>query len=161
MSNDNVIPISQKRYKKLENDLEYLKNVRLSEVAERLRAAREEGGDLSESAEYADAKNEEAFIQGKINQIEMQLSQARVVDDEETESGTPGEIRLYSAVTVQSEGESPETFHIVGPLDADPEDGSISNESPLGRALMGKKVGDKAVIEVPDGMFEYRIIAVE
>jgi transcription elongation factor GreA len=157
---DHVVHLTRDGYQKLENELNYLRSVRRSEVAERLRLALEEGGDLVENAEYDDAKNEQAFIEGRIQQLEMMLSRARIIEEVEME-GPDDIVRLNSKVTVQEEGFEPEAFHIVGPAEADPRRGKISDVSPLGQALLGKKPGDKATVDAPDGQFEYTIIAVE
>jgi transcription elongation factor GreA len=154
---ENVVPITSEGYQKLENELNYLRTVRRDEVAERLRLALEEGGDLTENAEYDDAKNEQAFIEGRILQLETQLSRAQIIDDE----GPKDVVRLNSVVTVKEEGFEPETFHIVGPVEADPRNGKISDESPLGQALLGKKDGDKVTVAAPDGEFEYTILSVQ
>jgi len=163
---DQITHLTREGFRKFEAELNYLRTVRRSEVAERLRIALEEGGDLVENAEYDDAKNEQAFVEGRIQQLEMMLSRARIIEDE-----TPGEtgqkkveehsIRLNSIVKVQEEGEKPETFHIVGAAEADPAAGKISDASPLGRALMGKKKGDIITINAPDGSFSYKIMSVQ
>jgi transcription elongation factor GreA len=156
---ENVVPITSEGYQKLENELNYLRSVRRDEVAERLRLALEEGGDLTENAEYDDAKNEQAFIEGRILQLETQLSLAQIIEDED--KGPKDKIRLNSVVTVQEESYEPETFRIVGPVEADPRKGKISDESPLGQALLGKKKGDKVTVDAPDGEFEYTILSVQ
>jgi transcription elongation factor GreA len=153
-------PISREGYQQLENDLNYLRNVRMSEMALRLHEIREEGGDPGESTEYADAMMEQAQIQGKIQQIEDQLSRALIIDEVAIKV-QKGVVALNRRVTVQEEGDEPEEFHILGPIEADPATGKISVESPLGRALMGKKVGDVVTVQAPDGSFAVKIIAVE
>ena len=164
---DQITHLTREGFRKFEAELNYLRTVRRSEVADRLRIALEEGGDLVENAEYDDAKNEQAFVEGRIQQLEMMLSRARIIEDE-AESGEPGQkkveennIRLNSIVKVQEEGEKPETFHIVGAAEADPNAGKISDQSPLGRALMGKKKGDVITISAPAGSFSYKIMSVQ
>jgi transcription elongation factor GreA len=136
-------------FKNLENRLRHLLDVRRAEVAERLRHALEEGGDLSENAEYEDAKNEQAFVEGEIMRLETILSSAQVI--EET-TGKKDEVVLGSHVTVVEKGtQEKEMYHLVGSAEARPSEGKISLESPLGKALMGAKVGDKVKVNAPDG----------
>jgi transcription elongation factor GreA len=134
--------------KNLENRLKYLQEVRRAEVAERLRQALEEGGDLSENAEYEDAKNEQAFVEGEIMRLEGILSSAQVIEA----TGKKDSVALGSKVTVVEQGENvKETYYLVGSAEADPSEGKISLESPLGKALMGAKVGDKVKVDAPAG----------
>jgi len=162
---DQTTHLTREGFRKFEGELNYLKTVRRSEVAERLRVALEEGGDLVENAEYDDAKNEQAFVEGRIQQLEMMLSRASIIEDEAASEGAQkGEsntIRLNSVVKVQEEGEKPETFHIVGAAEADPTAGKISDASPLGHALMGKKKGEVITVSAPDGSFSYKIMSVQ
>lgn len=157
---NNVVHLTREGYEKLENELNYLRTVRRSEVAERLHAALEEGGDLVENAEYEDAKNAQAFVEGRIQQLENMLSRARILEDD-VKLGPKGVVALNTMVTVQEEGLEPETFHIVGPAEADPRNGKLSDASPLGKALIGKKAGDEVTISAPDGDFVYTILSVE
>ena len=121
---EQIVHLTRDGFRKFESELNYLRTVRRSEVAERLRIALEEGGDLVENAEYDDAKNEQAFIEGRIQQLEMLLSRASIIEDQETtDSVSKDVVRLNSIVTVQEEGYDPDTFHIVGPAEADPLDG--------------------------------------
>jgi transcription elongation factor GreA len=159
--------LTREGYRKFEAELNYLLTVRRSEVAERLRQALEEGGDLVENAEYEDAKNEQAFVEGRIQYLKGLLSNARIIDEEEGEvAELPSQeqdkvIRLNSIVTIQEEGQEPETYHIVGQAEANPAEGKLSHRSPLGRVLMGKQEGDHVTVEAPDGAFEYVIKSVE
>ena len=154
-----VVHLTREGFQKFESELNYLRSVRRGELAERLRLALEEGGDLVENAEFEDAKNEQAFVEGRIQYLEMLLNRAEIMEDSEaTSSGTVG---LNSVVTVKEDGEKAEKFHIVGAAEADPRLGRISDVSPLGRALMGHQVGDKVVVSAPDGSFTYKIVAVE
>ncbi|HVU14840.1 MAG TPA: transcription elongation factor GreA, partial [Phototrophicaceae bacterium] len=135
--------------KKLEERLKFLQDVRRPEVAERLRQALEEGGDLSENAEYEDAKNEQAFVEGEIMRLEGILSSAQVIEEK---AGKKDAVVLGSKVTVVEEGESAkEIYHIVGSAEANPAEGKISSESPLGKALLGSKVGQKVTVNAPAG----------
>lgn len=151
-------PMRLEAYERLENDLNYLKNVRLSEVAERLKEARSEGGDLAENIELGEAMREHAHVTAQIEQIEQRLSRAEIIEGDAPHDGT---VHLNSSVTVQEEGFEPETYHIVGSVEADPKQGRISAESPLGRELLGKKAGDKVKVNAPDGSFEMVILSVE
>jgi transcription elongation factor GreA len=152
--------LTREGFEKFEAELDHLRTVRRNEVAVRLHQALEEGGDLVENAEYEDAKNEQAFVEGRIQQLEALLNRAQIIDDEEHE-GPPDEVRLNSMVTVKEEGYDPETFHIVGKAEADPRQGKISNESPLGQALLGRRVGDTVTIDAPDGTFDYHILSIK
>ncbi len=158
---DQIQHLTRDGFRKFEAELNYLRTVRRSEVAERLRIALEEGGDLVENAEYDDAKNEQAFVEGRIQQLEMLLSRASIIEDETAPPSKKDDmIRLNSLVTVQEEGYEPETFRIVGPAEANPAAGKISDVSPVGSALLGKKVGQTVTIEAPDGSFTYRIVSI-
>lgn len=141
-----------------EERLNYLRNVRRQEVAERLRLALEEGGELVENAEYEDAKNEQAFIEGEIMRLEMILSNAQIIE-QDSKNDTIG---LGSIVTVQEVGtDETEVYHLVGAAEANPRAGKISFKSPLGRALMDHKVGERITVEAPDGAIEFVVKAIE
>ncbi len=135
--------------KNMEARYKYLTETRRAEVAERLRQALEEGGDLSENAEYEDAKNEQAFVEGEILRLETILSTAQII--EET-TGKKDEVRLGSKITVVEKGsKDKELYHLVGSAEANPREGKISVESPLGKALLGSKVGEQVKVHAPDG----------
>ena len=140
--------------KKLEDELEQLKSVRRREVAERIKQAIE-FGDITENAEYEEAKNEQAFIEGRILTLEKTLRNARVI--EAGEIGTE-EVTIGSTVKVEDvdHGEAFE-YTIVGSMEADPSANKISYESPVGRALLGQKKGDTVEVKVPIGTLRYRI----
>lgn len=145
-------------YQTLEKRLRHLVEVRRSEVAERLRLALEEGGDLTENAEYEDAKNEQAFVEGEIQRLETILNTAEVI---ESTSGSD-EVVLGSKVTVVEQGTNEqEMYHLVGSAEAKPSEGKISSESPLGKALLGAKVRDKVTVKAPDGELVFVIKAIE
>jgi transcription elongation factor GreA len=130
--------------------------VRRPEVADRLRTALEEGGDLSENAEYEDAKNEQAFVEGRIKELEVLLATARVVDEKVARVET---IQVGSKVTIQVEGrKEKEEYTMVGAAEADPIHGKISNESPIGKALLNKKEGDKVQVETPAGILAIKVV---
>ena len=142
--------------KKLEDELEYLRTVRRREVAQRLRAVLE-GQDVLENAEYEDAKNEQAFVEGRILTVETILKSAVIIE----KGGPTDRVGIGNHVTVAEDDGEPETYHIVGSAEADPRSGRISNESPLGRALLGYRVGDEVIVNAPAGILCFRIIAIE
>ena len=142
--------------KEYEERLNYLRNVRRQEVAERLRLALEEGGELVENAEYEDAKNEQAFIEGEIMRLEMILSNAQIIEESPKDR-----VGLGNKVTVQEVGtDTVEEYILVGAAEANPRAGKISYKSPLGRALMDRQVGDQVVVEAPDGDITFEIKAI-
>jgi transcription elongation factor GreA len=137
--------------------LDFLRNVRRQEVAERLRLALEEGGELVENAEYEDAKNEQAFIEGEIMRLEMILSNAQIIEE-----GSKDTVGLGDKVTVQEVGtDTNEVYYLVGAAEANPRAGKISHKSPMGRALMDHHIGDLVVVEAPDGSITFEIKAIE
>lgn len=140
---------------KLREELEYLTTVRRQEIAERLHAAIQHG-DISENADYENAKNDQAFIEGRILLLEETLKHATIIEAQ----GPSDTVQLGSQVTVAEDGREPEQFHIVGPMEANPRLGRISNESPLGRALLGHRVGDAVTIEAPAGTLLFRILSI-
>ncbi len=142
--------------KKLEEELEYFRTVRRQEVAQRLRAVLEEQ-DILENAEYEDAKNEQAFVEGRILTLEEILKNVAIIE----EGGPTDRVGIGSRVTVVEEDGEPETYHIVGSVEADPKRGRVSNQSPLGRALLGHRVGDEVIVNVPDGILRFRITAIQ
>lgn len=145
---------------KLENELEDLKTHRRHEVAERIKQARE-FGDISENSEYEDAKREQAFIEGRILELQNMLQKVRVIDETESDSGR---VQVGSTVTiVDLDADQPEEmrYTIVGSAEANPRQNKISNESPVGKALLGQSVGSEVEVQVPIGVLHYRIVAVE
>jgi transcription elongation factor GreA len=148
--------LTREGYEKLQEELEFLRTVRRQEIANRLHEAME-GGELIENAEYEDAKNEQAFVEGRIKELEILLATARVITDEDKHEN----IQVGTKVTVKEEGSEPETYIIVGAAEANPRGGKISNESPLGKALLNHKSGDNVKVEAPGGSFEVQIIKVE
>lgn len=148
--------LTRQGFEKLQDELEYLRTVKRQEVAERLHEAME-GGELIEDAEYEAAKNEQAFVEGRIQELEMLLANARVIDDK----GKMDVVQVAADVTIQEEGSDPELYTIVGPAEANPREGRISHESPLGRALLNHRAGDVVKVDAPDGSFTVRIIKVE
>ena len=142
--------------KKLEEELEYFRTVRRQEVAQRLRAVLEEQ-DILENAEYEDAKNEQAFVEGRILTLEDILRNVAIIE----EGGPTDRVGIGSRVTVAEDDGEPETYHIVGSVEADPKRGRVSNQSPLGKALLGHRVGDEVIVNIPDGVICFRITAIQ
>jgi transcription elongation factor GreA len=144
--------------RKLRDELDNLQNVKRPELAERLRFAIKQG-DLSENADYAAAKEEQGFLEGRILELTRLLSEVEILDDSATVAGI---IRLGSHITVVEHGfDDRETFHLVGKAEADPASGKISNESPLGQALLGKRVGDTVRVSAPGGQTTFKILSIE
>jgi transcription elongation factor GreA len=138
----------------LEDRLDYLRNIRRPEIALRLHLAVEDRNDLVENAAYADAKREQAFVEGEILRLETILSNAKIIND----NRSPDIVELGDKVEVQEKGRRQvEAFRIVGAAEADPAEGRISNESPLGRALIGHHVGDRVQVDAPDGTMVFTI----
>jgi transcription elongation factor GreA len=139
---------------KLEEELHYLRTVRRAEVADAIKAAKEEG-DLSENSAYEEAKMTQGFVEGRIQTLEAQLKDAVIIED----NNNFEVIGLGSKVTVVEEGETePETYKIVGSTEADPVAGLISNESPIGNSLLGKKKGDVIVVNTPGGELTLKVV---
>lgn len=155
---DEVHYLTPEGMKEYEDRLYFLRNVRRQEVAERLRLALEEGGELVENAEYEDAKNEQAFIEGEIFRLEMILSNCEIIDNDHPKD----QVRLGSKVTVQEVGaDETEVYHIVGAAEANPRVGKISHKSPMGRAMIEHQVGDHFVVDAPDGQIEFIIKGID
>lgn len=149
--------LTKEGYQKLQDELEFLRTQKRQEIAQRLHEAME-GGELIENAEYEAAKNEQAFVEGRIKELEILLATARIVED----SVGDGVIKVGSRVTIREEGlDDEECYVIVGAAEADPASGRISNESPLGRALMNRVAGDKVQVEAPAGSFTVHVLKVE
>lgn len=147
--------LTKEGLERLRRELEEIKTVKRTEVINRIKTAREQG-DLSENAEYADAKDEQSFIEGRILELESLINKAVVID----RNGVGGEeVSLGSTVVVDCAGRT-FTYTIVGSNEANPTEGKISNESPLGRAFLGKRVGDRVTVSVPKGEMECGIIEV-
>lgn len=144
--------------KKLEDELEYLRTIRRKDVAELIASAKEEG-DISENAAYDEAKNQQAFLEGRIQDIKRILNNAITIDETDQPAGV---VAIGSRVTVVEDGyDEEETFRIVGSAEADPGQGFISNVSPIGKALLGHRAGERVSVNTPGGVltFEVREIA--
>ena len=146
--------ITQEGLEKLKKEIEYLKTTKRDELADRLQKAIAQG-DLSENFDYSDAKEQQAMLEGKIKELEDQVREAQIVQ-KTTQSDV---IQIGSAVEVENEGEKL-TFVVVTARDADPLQGKISVESPIGETLMGKKKGEIATVETPDGSMQYKILTI-
>ena len=146
-------------YQKLQEELEQLRTVKRQEVAARLREAMEDGGDMGVDldAEYEAAKNEQAFVEGRIQEIEILLANARVIEN----SGKREVVDVGATVTIKEGRNKPEVYTVVGRAEANPREGRISNESPLGQAIMDHRAGDKVDVEAPGGSFTVKIVKVE
>jgi transcription elongation factor GreA len=146
--------ISRDGLEKLRAELDELVNVRRAEIATRISEAKEHG-DITENAEYEDAKNEQAFIEGRIQTLSALVKNAVLIDE------TTSKTHVQIGSTVELEGdEGREAYTIVGSAEAAPGQGRISNESPVGRALLGKKKGDKVTITVPAGDRHYKVVSI-
>jgi len=146
--------ISREGLDKLRAELDEMVNARRPEVAQRIHDAKEHG-DLTENAEYEDAKNEQAFVEGRIATLEALIKNATIIDEKTSKE----HVQIGSTVTVESP-DGKEKFQIVGSAEARPAEGRISNESPVGRALLGHKTGETVVVRVPAGDFSYRIVRI-
>lgn len=149
------IILTNEGLEKLKKELEEYKNVKRPEVRERIKRAKE-FGDLSENAEYEDARNEQSFTEGRIQELEEMLKSARVIS-----AGRSGsEISIGHTVTINCGGEK-STYQIVGATESDPLQGKISSESPIAKAIMGKRKNESAEIQTPDGVMDCRILEVK
>jgi len=148
--------LTQEGYNKLQEELEHLKTTKRQEIAVRLHEAME-GGELIENAEYEAAKNEQAFVEGRIKELEILLATARVVDEKMKLEA----IQVGAKVTIKEEDGEAEVYHIVGAAEADPRTNHISNESPLGKALLNKKIGEIVEVDAPDGAFHVQVLKIE
>ena len=145
--------LTQEGFDKLQDELNYLRKEKRQEVAERLREAAD-GEDLIENAEYEAAKNEQAFVEGRIKELEILLATAKIIEDK----GAHDCIQVGSTVTIQEiDTNDKDTFTIVGAAEAKPSEGRISNESPLGRALLDHVKGDEVSVTAPDGNYRVKI----
>jgi len=150
--------LTSEGYQKLQDELDFLRTTKREQIADRLHEAIE-GGELLDNAELEAAKNEQAFVEGRIKELEILLATARVVDERTIDKET---IQIGNLVVIQEEGSrEKEEYTIVGAAESDPGDGRISNESPLGKALMGKRVGEKVQVDAPAGSYVVKVLKVE
>lgn len=151
------LSVSKEGYKKLEEDLEYLVTVRRSEVAAKLKEARS-FGDLSENAEYDEAKNEQGILEARITELEQMIANAVIVDDDAISSE---EITIGSKIKLQDlELDTIETLQIVGSTESDPDNGKISDDSPIGKAALKKKAGEIFEVEAPVGLLKFKVLEI-
>jgi len=162
---DKTIYVTQEGYQKLVEELEYLETVKRKQIAERIKEAASYG-DLSENSEYEEAKNEQAQMEGKILLLTEQVKYAKVIDEESAHAtGKNARVQLGSTVKIKAlngkyKGETYE-YSIVGTTEADPFNNKISNESPLGMALIDAKTGEKIVVKAPVGDIEYEVLKIQ
>ncbi|CRH90038.1 transcript cleavage factor/hypothetical protein [Chlamydia trachomatis] len=155
---EKTYPMTLEEKLKLEQELEDLKLVRRPEIVERIKIARSYG-DLSENSEYEAAKDEQAFVEGQISTLETKIRYAEIVD---SDAVAKDEVAIGKTVTVQEVGETDEeVYHIVGAAGADAFANKVSNESPIGHALIGKKTGEVATVQTPAGSYDIKILKVE
>lgn len=147
--------LTQEGLEKLQSELKELKNVKRKDIADRIQQAKELG-DLSENAEYVEAKNEQNYIEGRILGLENMIRNAIVVQNK----GTYDTVQIGSTISIESGGVLT-SYSIVGSNEADPSRGKISNESPLGNAFLGKQVGESVTVDTPSGKRTYTIKAIE
>lgn len=158
MANEKEVILTLDGLAKLEKELEHLKTVRRREVAERIKQALE-FGDISENSEYEDAKNEQGFIEGRILSIEKMLRNVKLIEETEANSGV---VTVGSTVKlIEVNGGDEVEYTIVGSAEADPLQYKISNESPVGRSLMGQKLGSTVNVDVPMGTIQYKIVGIK
>ena len=152
-----TVKLTDDGLKKLQDELENLKTVGRAEIAEKIKVARGYG-DLSENSEYDEAKNEQAKIEARIVEIESMLKNVEIISDVKGAAKT-----VVVGVTVKvydEEYDEESVYRIVGSTEADPREGKISDESPVGKALMGKKTGDEVIVEAPGGEFKLKIVKI-
>jgi len=151
--------LTREGFQRLQEELEHLRTVKRQEVAHRLREAMEDGGDMGVDldAEYEAAKNEQAFVEGRIQELEVLLANARVIQA----TGEREVVEVGATVTIQEGENQAEVYTVVGRAEANPREGRISNESPLGRALMDHRAGETVKVEAPGGSFTVQILKVE
>jgi len=150
--------LTKEGHKKLQDELDFLIQEKREEIAMRLHEAME-GGDLIDNAEYEAAKREQAFTEGRIKELQYLLATARVIDDR---ARSYDSVEIGSKVTIREVGfDENEIYRIVGPAEANPSDGYISNESPIGKAVLGRKAGDTVKVNAPEGAYEIQVLKVE
>jgi transcription elongation factor GreA len=157
MSNLNKYIMTYDGVKKLEDELEYLRTVKRREITEKIKSALS-FGDLSENSEYDDAKNDQAFTEGRIVQLENMLKNVTIVDENEIPLDV---VSVGATVKIKDFDFDEEVqYTIVGSAEADPINNKISNESPVGKSLLGKKIGDIVEVQIPDGLSKYKILSI-
>lgn len=150
--------LTKEGFDKLQEELDHLRTVKRQEVASRLHEAME-GGELIENAEYEAAKNEQAFVEGRIQELDILLATAQIIEDNGKHKKNDA-IQVGYTVTIKEGNFEAETFTIVGAAEANPREGKISNESPIGKAILGHKLGDTVKVETPAGTYNVKILKV-
>ena len=150
---EKAVPMTKQGIAKLQKELDHLLDVRRPEVADRIHAAKELAS-AQNNAEYEEAKNEQAFVEGRILTLEHLLQNVTIIDEEAAHASN--RVQLGSKVSVDSDGKKME-YTIVGPAEASPTEGKLSNESPVGRALLGKRIGDEVQVQVPKGILRLTV----
>jgi len=152
------VVLTEEGYNKLKEEIEHLQTVKVPEVAQRIKEARE-FGDISENSEYDDAKNEQAQVAARISHLEQQLRNARVVDAEHVSTES---VSIGARVTLKDLATRKNTeYSVVGSAEADPRNHRLSSESPLGKAILGKKKGEKITVTTPRGALEYQVMKIQ
>ena len=155
MAIEKVFPMTKAGKEKLEQELEHLKTVKRKEVVERIKIARS-FGDLSENSEYDSAKEEQAFVEGRITTLEKMIRNAKIIEESDLVSDA---VSLGKSVTfIELPDGEEETYTIVGSAEADPFEGKISNDSPIAQSLIGKKVGEQVTVQTPGGEMQVKIV---
>ncbi|AMX82808.1 transcription elongation factor GreA [Geobacillus thermoleovorans] len=158
MANEKQYPMTKEGKEKLEQELEYLKTVKRKEVVERIKIARG-FGDLSENSEYDAAKDEQAFVESRIQMLENMIRNAVIIEEDKE---NPDVVSLGKSVTfIELPDGEEETYTIVGSAEADPFEGKISNDSPIAKSLIGRRVGDEVTVQTPGGEMLVKIVAVK
>ena len=159
MPDEKEVLVTKAGLEKLKTEMKESNVVRRKEVAQRLKEAIAYG-DLSENSEYEEAKNEQAFVEGRIAELEKMITNAKIITDDKSGQNT---VQIGTTVTVQNmtEEDDPETYTIVGSTEANPIEHKISNESPIGSAILGKAKGDVVRVKVPAGIYEYKILKIK
>ncbi|MFO7664720.1 MAG: transcription elongation factor GreA [Chloroflexota bacterium] len=157
MIEEDILYVTPEGLKQINEELEQLKTVRREEVSQKLEVAIRQG-DLKENADYHDAKEEQGFVEARIRQLEDSLRRAKLIEN----NGPSGVVRIGSTVTVSEAGmDDEEIYSIVGAHEADPANGRISNESPIGSALLGAKKGQTVSVQTPAGMIDFQVLKIE
>ncbi|MED3717778.1 transcription elongation factor GreA [Geobacillus thermodenitrificans] len=158
MANEKQYPMTKEGKEKLEQELEYLKTVKRKEVVERIKIARG-FGDLSENSEYDAAKDEQVFVESRIQMLETMIRNAVIIEEDKE---NPDVVSLGKSVTfIELPDGEEETYTIVGSAEADPFEGKISNDSPIAKSLIGHRVGDEVTVQTPGGEMLVKIVAVK
>ncbi|CAA9424879.1 MAG: Transcription elongation factor GreA [uncultured Rubrobacteraceae bacterium] len=158
MTDKNQELVTREGFQKLQEELNHLTEIRRGEIADRIRQARE-FGDISENSEYDDAKNEQYLLERRISEVQRRLRNAKIVDPSGVDTGA---VDLGTRVTLRVVGKDTErTFQIVGANESDPGSGKLSHASPVGRAVLKRRVGEKVTVSTPRGATEYEIVNVE